>query len=245
MVNNKEKQPKVVVPEVVGQKPSWVTKIILFLRKLFHIIRQVLKIISEILIEILHTGVFLASLAFRFISSPSVPCILAIAIFIVVMLLSGGQWARVGLWVASLFGLNTLVGKGIVVACGMFAGLCLNVFQMSSEMWRISRKFANYYEKQKIDVNLDEKDETVKQRLDKWLSYDHKNLKTMRQISYVVETGLVICTALFYNPSFFGLLLGAASLILPELSLKWVTSTISLLGGATNQEPQEKEVEYF
>jgi hypothetical protein len=220
----------------MSSKRHWASGLINLIRKAFNIIRQILRILGEIIQETINTGVYLAAIAFKFIASPSMPCVMAIAVFVLVMIITAGQWARVGMWVASILGVTNLYGQTAIAGAGIFAGLCLNIFQMSSEMWRISRKFADYYAKQQVDVTLDEKDETVKQRLDKWLSFDHKNLKVQRKISYLIETGLVIMTSLFFNPSFFGFVLGAISLFAPEMSLKFVTSTISLLGGATNHQ---------
>jgi hypothetical protein len=217
------------------QKTIW-DGIIGFVKKFFNIIRKLLVVLSEILHEALQTFVFLASIAIKFISSPSTPCLLSIVIFGIVVLVTAGQWYALGIWFGKLFGLTNLSGYSIG-ACGMFFGVCVNAFQLSSEMWKISRQFAEYYSKNGVDPSKEtDADANVKQRLSNWLSYDHKNLKGARRVSYLLETGFMIAYTLLGNMNLFGLALGVISLVAPEAALKFVSSTISLLGGVSGDD---------
>ena len=88
------------------------------------------------------------------------------------MTVTSWQWYGLGAWVGRLLGitdaLNVLsVGSG---AAGVFLGLCLNIFQLSSEMWKISRRFADYYADKNVDTEFEEspEDKGVKQRLNNW-----------------------------------------------------------------------------
>ncbi|RUT02726.1 hypothetical protein DSM106972_056460 [Dulcicalothrix desertica PCC 7102] len=211
-------------------------------KKIFRILRKLLTLLSEILHECLHTAVFLFSIAIKFISSPSTPCLLSIIIFGVVLIVTTGQWYALGLWFGRLFGLSSIGGysAGFI---GLFFGVCVNAFQLSSEMWKISRQFAEYYSKNNVNPNLEtDADVSVKQRLTQWLSHDHKNLKAARRISYIVETTLMITYTLLGNFNPFGLILGVLSLFAPEFALKFVASTISLLGNieGDSEEPEQK-----
>ena len=111
-------------------------------------------------------------------------------------------------------------------------------------MWKISRRFAEYYSDKNVNTELDSTDKQVKSRLNNWLSYDHSNLKAFRKMSYLLETGLMISYTLLANMNFWGLVLGAAALTLPELTIKFVSSTISLLGGVSSHESEAPENEY-
>ncbi len=220
-------------------KKSWVIVATMIVKRIFKWARQLLQVLYEILQEVLNTTVYLFSIGLKFISAPSTPCLLAISVFGVVMIITAGQWWNLGVWLGKLIGVGGIFnwffsfGTG---AAGMFLGLCLNIFQLSSEMWKISRRFAEYYADKNVNTDLDATDQQVKGRVSDWLSYDHSNLKKFRKMSYLVETGLMISYTLLANMNFWGLVLGAMALTLPEITIKFVSSTISLLGGVSNQD---------
>jgi hypothetical protein len=154
-------------------------------------------------------------------------------------MITTAQWWSLGVWLGELFGLAK-IGSFSAGACGMFLGLALNSFQLSSEMWKISRQFAEFYSKKSVDTNLNTpQDMSVKARLQNWLSYDHKNLKGARNVSYILETGLMITFTLLGNLNLYGLVLGAISLLAPEIALKFVSSTVSLLGGVNDDDDSQ------
>ena len=231
-------------------KKSWVQVATMIIKRIFKWFRQLLSVLYEVLQEVLNTTVHLFSIALKFISSPSTPCLLSISIFGIVMVVTTAQWWGVGLWLGKLFGLGGSIGilSMSAGAAGMFLGLCLNIFQLSSEMWKISRQFAEYYAAKDIKVEMDsedsEADKNVKNRLNNWLSHDHSTLKRFRSTTYILETGLMISYTLLANMNFWGLVLGGVSLIAPELTIKLVSATISLLGGASEHSSETEQEQY-
>ena len=121
-------------------KRTWVQTAVMVVKRIFKWVRQLLAIVYEILQEILNTTVYLFSIALKFISAPSTPCLLAISVFGIVMIVTAGQWWGLGIWIGKLLGIggvfNSLLSTG-TGAMGMFLGLCLNIFQLSSEMWKM------------------------------------------------------------------------------------------------------------
>ncbi len=228
-------------------KRTWVQVATMIIKLIFKRFRQLLNILYEILQEVLNTTVYLFSIGLKFIAAPSTPCLLSISVFGVVLIITAGQWWALGVWLGKLIGIggifNSFLSVGTGMA-GMFLGLCLNIFQLSSEMWKISRQFAEYYADKNVDTELDATDQQVKGRLSHWLSYDHSNLKAFRKMSYLLETGLMISYTLLANMNFWGLVLGAMALTLPELTIKFVSSTISLLGGVSSHESETPQNEY-
>jgi hypothetical protein len=210
-------------------KKSWVAAVLNAVRKVFKFIRQALQVIGEIIQEIIHTSVFLFSIILKFISSPSTPCLLAIVVFGFAIIIAEIQWYGVGMWIAGIVGFESYAGYSLGVL-GVLFGFAINMFQLSAEMWKISRQFADYYAAKNVDPNMETSaDVGVKERISNWLSFDHKNLKVMRRISYVLETGLMLAYS-FSQFNFLALLMGAIALTAPEQALKFVSSTISLLG---------------
>lgn len=229
-------------------KRTWVQVAMMVIKRIFKWIRQLLSVLYEILQEVLNTTVYLFSIGLKFISAPSTPCLLAISVFGVVMIITAGQWWQLGVWLGRLIGIGGIFNSFLSVgtgAAGMFLGLCLNIFQLSSEMWKISRRFAEYYAEKSVNTEKDtSEDKSVKARLGDWLSYDHSNLKKFRKMSYLLETGLMIAYTLLANMNFWGLVLGAIALTAPELTIKFVSSTISLLGGVSSHEAEAQQDEY-
>ena len=229
-------------------KRTWVQVAMMVIKRIFKWIRQLLSVLYEILQEVLNTTVYLFSIGLKFISAPSTPCLLAISVFGVVMIITAGQWWQLGVWLGKLIGIGGIFNSFLSVgtgAAGMFLGLCLNIFQLSSEMWKISRRFAEYYAEKSVNTEKDtSEDKSVKARLGDWLSYDHSNLKKFRKMSYLLETGLMIAYTLLANMNFWGLVLGAIALTAPELTIKFVSSTISLLGGVSSHEAEAQQDEY-
>lgn len=238
--NNGSKKPK-------SAKRTWVQIVTMIVKRIFKWVRQLIRILYEILQETLNTAVYLFGVGLKFFAAPSTPCMLAISVFGIVLVITAGQWWALGVWLGKLIGIGGIFNSFLSVgtgAAGMFLGLCLNIFQLSSEMWKISRQFAEYYESKGVDTELDATDQQVKSRLNHWLSYDHSNLKKFRKMSYLVETGLMISYTLLANMNFWGLVLGAMALTLPEITIKFVSSTISLLGGVSSHDSEPPEDEY-
>lgn len=230
-------------------KPSWLQQAVRIVRLVFTKLRQALAVLGEILLEILNTAVYLFSIALKFISAPSTPCLMAIALFGLVLTFTTAQWVGMGAWWGKLLGIsnfNFLWFYGLS-GLGGFVGLAINIFQLAPEMWKISRKFAKYYADKGVDVtyeSADGEDQTVIDRLKNWLSEDHATLKKYRKASIVIEAILMIVYTLLGNLSFWGLVLGTCSLCLPEASIKLVASTISLLGDAETYNPEQPPEEY-
>ena len=169
-------------------KRTWVQLAVMVIKRIFKWMRQLLSVLYEILQEVLNTTVYLFSIGLKFISAPSTPCLLSISVFGVVMIITAGQWWNLGIWLGRLIGIGGIFNSFLSLgtgAAGMFLGLCLNIFQLSSEMWKISRRFAEYYADKNVDTELDSTDQQVKGRLSNWLSYDHSNLKKFRKMSYL------------------------------------------------------------
>ena len=229
-------------------KRSWVQVAVMIIKRIFKWFRQLLSVLYEILQEVLNTTVYLFSIGLKFISAPSTPCLLAISVFGITMIVTAGQWWALGVWLGKLIGIGGIFNSFLSVgtgAAGMFLGLCLNIFQLSSEMWKISRRFAEYYAEKSVNTEKDtSQDKDVKARLNDWLSYDHSNLKKFRKLSYLVETGLMIAYTLLANMNFWGLVLGAIALLAPEMTIKFVSSTITLLGGVSEHESEKPPEEY-
>lgn len=224
-----------------NQKGNFWDRLTNIIKKFFKIIRKLLLLLSDILQECLQTFVFVFAIAIKFFSSPSTPCILSIVVFGIVITITTVQWYALGLWFGKLFALSSIGGHSMGVV-GLFFGVCVNSFQLSSELWKISRQFAEYYSKHNVDPNKEPAaDASVKQRLVDWLNHDHKNLKSARRVSYIVETALMLTYTLVGNLNIYGLVLGVMSLVAPEQSLKFVASTISLLGGISGEETTEPE----
>ncbi|MEO0839065.1 MAG: hypothetical protein AAFS12_00155 [Cyanobacteria bacterium J06632_19] len=228
-------------------KPNWLQQVVRFIRIGFTKLRQALTVLLEIALEILNTAVYLFSIALKFISAPSTPCLLAIAVFGFVLTATTAQWWSMGLWWGRLLGIRSfsyLWFQGLG-GLGAFVGLCFNIFQLAPEMWRISRRFAQYYADREVDVNYEsDEDQSVKNRLNNWLSEDHSTLKKYRKASFILEAILMIVYTLLGNLSFWGLVLGTASLIAPEQSIKLVSSTISLLGDASTHSSEQPPEQY-
>ena len=227
-------------------KRTWVQAVLMIVKRIFKWFRQLLRILAEVMLEALNTTVYLFHIFLKFIASPSTPCLLAMAVFGLIMLITSYQWWEIGNTIGRFIGsgafLGGMLGHSFFLGLGLgffslFVGLCINMFQLSSEMWKISRQFAEYYAANNVDTELDtSEDKQVKSRLNHWLSYDHSTLKKWRKISYLLETGIVVAFTLLANMSFWGLVIGTIALTLPEQTLKFVSATISLLGGASNQE---------
>ncbi|MGB3652088.1 MAG: hypothetical protein WBA41_12865 [Rivularia sp. (in: cyanobacteria)] len=247
-LNNKDKKSNSTSTKTKSAKRTWVQIAVMVVKRIFKWLRQLLTVLYEIMQEALNTAVFLFSIALKFMSAPTTPCLLAIFVFGVVMTVTSWQWYGLGAWFAQLLGitdnLNVLsVGAGVA---GVVVGLVLNVFQLGSEMWKISRRFATYYADKNVDPDFEEspEDAGVKKRLTNWLNHDHSNLKKFRKLTYIIETGLMIGYTLIANMDFWGLILGVVALFAPEASMKLVSSTISLLGGVSDHEPEQPPEEY-
>ena len=235
-------------------KRTWVQVVLMIVKRIFKWLRQLLRILAEIILEALNTTVYLFHVFLKFIAAPSTPCLLAMCVFGLIMIVTSYQWWEIGNTLGRFIGsgafLGGILGHSFFLGLGLgffslFIGLCINMFQLSSEMWKISRQFAEYYAAKNVDTELDtSEDKQVKDRLNHWLSYDHSTLKKWRKISYLLETGIVVTFTLLANMNFWGLVIGTIALTLPEQTLKFVSATISLLGGVSNHDTEVPQDEY-
>ena len=87
-------------------KPTWVQQALRLVRFLFTKLRQALAVLAEIALEILNTAVYIFSIALKFVSAPSTPCLLAIAVFGLVLSFTTAQWWGMGIWWGKLLGIS-------------------------------------------------------------------------------------------------------------------------------------------
>ena len=217
-------------------KTNWTEKISAFLGKIFGFIKLVIHGLWTIIENTMNLVTFFFTYFIRFLANPATTCGVAILAFMLVTIVAANQWWAIGIWSASAMGIKGGVygvSAGIV---GMLFGLGINVFQLSPQLWKLSRDFANAYAAMKVNINKDTSEESVKDKQDDWFSYDHSLLKVARLISYSTETAIVLCYAAFAQHfAFMALVQAAVSLILPEKSLQVLAATVSLLGEVSNR----------
>jgi hypothetical protein len=143
------------------------------------------------------------------------------------------QWSLIGQWLGTLLRFRDIYGIGASIA-GVMLGLGINIYQLAPQLWKLRRDIAKVYAEQKVNTDLQE-EETVQNKAQNWLSFDHKTLKTARLISYSLETALIVGYVVFTDFNFSAIVQAAVSLLLPEKCLEWTQSTISLLGTVSDK----------
>jgi hypothetical protein len=195
------------------------------IHKLFSAIRVLVEIIFSIIKNLMNLMVYFMRFLVETLADPSMPAVVAIIFFALVMAITGYQWWGIGVWLFSMFGLTQVWG----VAGGMFGlllGYGINVYQLNPELWKLQPLMAKAYDRLNIDPEAQLDKPNLKQKLDNWLSFDHKTLKGMRLMSYSIETGLVLTYTAFVGQfQFWSICIAAASLLLPEMSLKGLAAT--------------------
>ncbi len=207
------------------------------IKKIFKLMRYLIHLLWEIIENAMQLAVFLFGYLVKLFSSPTTPCIVAIFGFGIVCTVAAQQWYLIGVWLGSFFNLTSVGGIGVGIA-GVLLGLGINIYQLAPQLWRLRRDIAEAYQAMKVKTDLDddEGEESVKTRMGDWVSYDHRRLKKARRVSYVIETALVIIYVfLGAGLNFFAIIQAAISLMLPEKCLELVSSTVSVLGGASEQ----------
>lgn len=233
------------VPTTTKGKPkkTWVVGLINIVNKVFDILKKLLFILYIIVKQILAAFVFLVSIVIKLFVNPNAYCLAAIAVFGFVMVITSYQWVGVGRWAFGFFGITQVLGISVGVL-GLCAGTFINLFQMAPELWKISRKFALYYQKNKINPEMDDDEDNDKSpvsRLASWASYNHKSLKHYRRASHFIEIGILITYTLATLSGLQGLVMGLIALICPEHSLKLVSNTIDLMAPVEAAQPQSYE----
>jgi hypothetical protein len=206
-------------------------RVSLLISRIFSIIKGIIKVIWEVIEHLLSVVTFFFALLVRVIANPFTPCVVAIVFFMFVATIAAFQWYAIGGWIGRAFGLGGTIGGISSGVMGLLVGLGLNVYQLSSELWKLRRDVAKAYADMKVDPDFDDQDSTLENRNSHWESHDHSALKRGRLLSYAVETALVIAyCGIAQKFQFVALLQAATSLLLPEKALKLVSATVSLMG---------------
>lgn len=217
-------------------KLTWNTKASKLISRIFSVIKGIIKVLWEIVEHSLEVVTFFFGLLVRVLANPTTPCVVAILFFMGVSLVATLQWYALGVWISQAFGLGGTIGGISSGLMGLLLGLGLNVYQLSSELWKLRRDVAKAYADMRVDPDYDVGDPTLEDKNKHWESYDHGTLKRGRFLSYAVETALVIAyCGIAQNFQFVALLQAAVSLILPEKALSLVSATIGLMGQVSSR----------
>lgn len=210
-------------------------KITEILRKIFRFLKALIHFLGELVSNFMGLVSYLFQWVVKIASDPSSPAFVAIVLFIIVSVIAGFNWFQIGTWLGSVFGLSEIAGIGLG-AVGVLVGLGLNIFQLSSELWKVQRSIANAYKGLGVDPDTKLEKPTLNQKLAKWSSYDHRTLKNTRSFSYVFETVVIATyTVLGAQLTPISIIISAISLICPEYTLHMVSSMTSLLGDVKEQ----------
>ena len=210
-------------------KKSWVVTVVNIITKIFKIISDFLVIIYNLLVQSIKAFNFLASLIIKAVVANHTHIAVRIFVFGVVVLVTGYQWLQVGRWLFGIFGITALVGIPAAIL-GLTFGVCINVYQMTPLLWRISRAAAVVYSKNNINVDIDQSEiKTPQERLNNWASAVHKDTQSARTMSQWVEVGIIISHTLMTFSGLEGLALGVVALVLPERTLGQVASAMDLM----------------
>ena len=212
-------------------KPTWSHRVSKVIARIFSIIKGIIKALWEIIEHCLETVTFFFGLLVRVVANPTTPCVVAILFFMFVATIAAAQWYLIGVWLGKAFGLGGTIGGISSGLMGLLMGLGLNVYQLSSELWKLRRDVAKAYADMNVDPDFDASDPTLEEKNSHWESYDHGTLKRGRLLSYALETALVIAyVGIAQKFQFVALLQAAVSLLLPEKALEMVSATVGLMG---------------
>lgn len=238
MTTNKPKSRKNILASILN-----------VVNKIFNVIRALIEILFSIIKNLMTVIVFFMRFLVEVIAHPTMPAVVAIIFFALVMVITGYQWWGIGVWLFSMFGLTQVWG----IAGGLFGillGFGINVYQLSPELWKLQPLMAKAYQQLDIDPEADLDKPTLQEKISKWLTFDHKTLKMMRLTSYSIETALVLTYTVFVGQlQFWSIALAAASLLLPEITLKGVAATTGVTHSVSDKmremQSQEDEMKKF
>lgn len=234
-------------------KPNPQKGILKFIGKVFDFLRAAAQVIWLLCENTMRLITFVFSLFVKLLATPNAPIVTGILAFILVCFIAGGQWYEIGVWLGEMARLNGIAGIGAGV-CGVLLGMAINVYQLSPELWKISKSVAKAYVALgiKVDESFEFKADTPEGKIQDWLTADHSILKSARLASYAVETVLVVgYLFLHINPFTMGLssliyaAQGIISLLLPERILHFVSSSISVLGAVSDKVYEQAEDDGF
>ncbi len=212
-------------------KTTWSHRVSKVIARIFSIIKGIIKALWEVIEHCLETVTFFFGLLVRVVANPTTPCVVAILFFMFVATIAAAQWYLIGVWLGKAFGLGGTIGGISSGLMGLLMGLGLNVYQLSSELWKLRRDVAKAYADMNVDPDFDASDPTLEEKNSHWESYDHGTLKKGRLLSYALETALVITyVGIAQKFQFVALLQAAVSLLLPEKALEMVSATVGLMG---------------
>lgn len=212
--------------------------------KLFGILRGLIEVVFSLIKNAMALLVFFFRFLVQTIAHPTMPSVIAIIFFLGSVGISVFQWVGIGRWLFTLFGVSTASFFGYQIAGGFFGlllGFGINVYQMSPELWKLTPQVAKAYVGLSIDPEAELEKPTLQNKLSQWLTYDHGTLKGLRLVSYTIETVLTLCYTVFASGlSFSSVMISAASLLLPEFTLKGVAAATGVTS-AVSQKMQEEE----
>lgn len=214
---------------------------------------NVLRIAIEIVFSVIKNAMALLVFFFRFLvellAHPTMPSVVAIIFFGIFVAIAAYQWWGIGGWLFSLIGLTNAWGFA-GGTFGLLLGFGINIYQLSPELWKMQPLMAKAYADLNIDPDAELKAPTLQDKIKQWLTYDHGTLKGMRQVSYIVETALVLSYTAFVGQfQFWAILTAAASLLAPEWTLKGVAATTGVTSAVSDRihemQSQEDEMKKF
>lgn len=201
----------------------------------FNILRIAIEIIFSVIKNAMALLVFLFRYLVELLAHPTMPSVVAITFFGIFVAIAAYQWWGIGIWIFSWFGLREVWGVAGGVF-GLLVGFGINIYQLSPELWKMQPLIAKAY----VDLNIDPDSElgkpTLTNKIQQWLTYDHGTLKGMRQVSYILETALVLSYTAFVGQfQFWSILIAAASLLAPEWTLKGVAATTGVTAAVSDR----------
>lgn len=219
----------------IGKK-SFFAKVQSFVVKIFGFLKAAAKLLWLLTENAFQLTVYCFSLLVKLLASPTTPCLVAIACFGLVCSIAAAQWFQIGVWLGRMLGVSAGWGLG-AGTLGVLLGLGINIYQLAPQLWKLRRDIAEAYKA--LDINPEhqpESKESVPERLQNWLSFDHGTLKAIRLVTYALETGIVLSYCFFATGfQFFAILQAAISLLLPEKCLELVSATVAVLGGVSEK----------
>lgn len=206
-----------------------------FISKVFNILKAGIEIVFSILKNAMMLLVYFFRYVVELLAHPTMPSVIAISFFGIFVAIAAYQWAGIGVWLFSMFGLKGAWGIA-GSSFGLLLGFGINVYQLAPELWKLQPEIAKAYSNMSIDPDAELDEPTLQNKISNWLTYDHGTLKGMRLMSYCVETGLVLAyTAFVGGFEFWSIAVAAASLLAPEWTLKGVAATTGVTRAVADQ----------
>lgn len=230
---------------IKAKKNDWQDKVSSFIGKFFSILKGIVRFAWEFVMRTMALITFFFSFLLKAIADPSTPCVVAIVFFMFVSAIAASQWWAIGVWAGKVFGVKSGmagVSSGLV---GSLFGFGINIYQLSPQLWKLRKDVAEVYGKLEVDPNFEnDTEDTLDSRKANWLSYDHRNLKGARLVSYGLEASIVLGYCTIAQSLAFGAIIQATiSLLLPEKSLELLANTVSLMGAVSENISSQSEDE--